>query len=148
MKFELYSQLFEPDRVYIPEQRLQKLWMTSLWKQKLETLDGELIQVVSPGTWNHYEGPDFRDALLFIGGTIREGDIEIHYQNGDWYYHGHHRDPAYNRVVLHVIFSRIDHSRVVVNSRKEQIPVCLADYEALNDTSFEAVCYPSRENLE
>ncbi|MDK2975879.1 MAG: hypothetical protein PWP06_354 [Candidatus Marinimicrobia bacterium] len=148
MKIELYSQLFEPDRVYIPEQRLQKLWVTSLWKQKLETLDGDLIQVVSPGTWNRHEGPDFRDALLFIGDKIREGDIEIHYQNGDWYHHGHHRDPAYDRVVLHVIFSRIDHSRIVVNSRKKQIPVCLANYEAMDDTPFEAVCQPAWENLE
>jgi len=148
VKFELYSQLFEPDRVYISEQRLQKLWVTSLWKQKLETLDGDLIQVVSPGSWNRHEGPDFRDALLFIGDAIREGDIEIHYQNGDWYHHGHHRDPAYNRVVLHVIFSRIDHSRVVVNSRGEQIPICLADYETLSDIPFESVCNPFRKNQE
>ncbi len=148
MKFEFYSQLFEPDRLYIPEQRLQKCWSRSLWKKPFQTINGDPVQVISPGIWNRHEGPDFLDALLFIADSMREGDIEIHYNNGDWYRHGHHRDPAYDRVVLHVIFSRIDHERSVVNSRGEHIPVTLMDYEVLNDLPFESVCRPSWKNQE
>lgn len=140
MKLELFSQIFEPDRLYIPEKRLQKLWIQSLWKKNLQTLDGDMIQVLSPGTWNHHEGPDFQGALLFIGDSMKEGDIEIHYNNGDWYTHRHHQNPAYNHVVLHLIFSRTNHERSVVTSQGRHVPLCLVSYDALYEMSFDAVC--------
>jgi hypothetical protein len=31
------------------------------------------------------------------------GDIEVHVKSSDWLSHEHHHDPAYNRVVLHVV---------------------------------------------
>lgn len=140
MKLKLYSSLFEPDRPYLPERRLQKLWMNSLWKRKMTTLDGDSLQVLSPGIWNHHEGPDFRNAMLFIGETMKEGDVEIHYGNGDWYRHGHHTDPAYDRVILHLIFNSIDKNKRVMNSKGEGIPVCLIDYSMLDICEPDPVC--------
>ncbi len=148
MKFDLYSQLFEPDRLYIPEERLQKLWVQSLWKKPLKTLNGESIHVLSPGIHNRHEGPDFMDALIFIGPTMEEGDVEIHYSNRDWYRHGHHKDPAYDRVILHVIFDRVDHEQWVVNRKSERIPVCLGDYSVLEMTPDQTVCRPKKMDPE
>jgi hypothetical protein len=148
VKFDLYSQLFEPDRLYIPEERLQKLWIQSLWKKEFLSLEGETIQVLSPGTLNRHEGPDFIDALIFFGSSMREGDVEIHYSNKDWYRHGHHRDPAYDRVILHVIFNRIDHEQWVINRKGEHIPVYLAEYGVLEESPFHPACQPVHKDPE
>ena len=37
-------------------------------------------------------------------GLVR-GDVEIHVRQRDWQAHGHHRDPKYNSVALHVVYS-------------------------------------------
>jgi hypothetical protein len=49
-------------------------------------------------------GPDFTDAVIERDdGTTFRGDIEIHVREADWRAHGHHTDPRYNGVVLHVV---------------------------------------------
>ncbi|MCS7001422.1 MAG: DUF2851 family protein, partial [Dehalococcoidia bacterium] len=68
------------------------------------TSDQRDVTVVYPGRRVGGPGPDFRDAILaFPDGQILRGDIEIHVRAADWTAHGHHRDPAYNGVVLHVV---------------------------------------------
>ena len=50
-------------------------------------------------------GPDFRNAL--ISGPSRlplRGDVELHVRSSSFRAHGHHRDPAYGNVILHVVF--------------------------------------------
>ena len=42
-------------------------------------------------------------AHLIIGGREVKGDIEIHLVSSDWYHHGHHQDPRYDKVILHVV---------------------------------------------
>jgi hypothetical protein len=49
------------------------------------------------------KGPDFRGALVAFGTELRRGDIEIHLRSSGWREHGHHLDPAYNDVILHVV---------------------------------------------
>ena len=50
-------------------------------------------------------GPDFLDASVDVEGRgLLRGDVEIHVRARDWMSHGHHRDPAYNGVVLHVVW--------------------------------------------
>jgi hypothetical protein len=49
-------------------------------------------------------GPDFTDAVVERDdGVVFCGDIEIHVRESDWRAHGHHKDPRYNGVVLHVV---------------------------------------------
>jgi len=43
------------------------------------------------------------DAHLVLDGQEITGAVEIHRRAADWRGHGHHLDPAYNAVVLHVI---------------------------------------------
>ena len=73
--------------------------------QRLRTVDGALVQVVFPGRHNGVEGPDFLDASVHVEGLgLLRGDVEIHVRPRDWMTHGHHRDPNYNRVILHVVW--------------------------------------------
>lgn len=69
----------------------------------LKTAEGQPIEIVSPGWWNRCEGPDFKGAQIAFNGALRTGDVEIHFSHGAWRAHGHHLDPRYNDVLLHVV---------------------------------------------
>lgn len=50
-------------------------------------------------------GPDYQEAVLAQHGrSVLSGDIEFHVMGSDWYAHGHHRDPHYESVILHVVW--------------------------------------------
>lgn len=80
------------------------VWRHQLLRaEALRTGQGQGVQVVYPGRDGPGAGPDFRGALVaLVGDGLREGDVEVHLRPADWYAHGHHRDPAYNGVILHV----------------------------------------------
>ncbi len=83
---------------------LYRLWVDRpLTEGPLYTVDGRPVEILEKGIRNRDAGPDFLDALVRIDGLLLRGDVEIHPLAGDWYAHGHHRDPKYNRVVLHVV---------------------------------------------
>ena len=65
---------------------------------------GRPLRVCFAGRWNRAAGPDFRGAILLdVDGRARRGDIELHRRAAGWRQHGHHTDPAYARVFLHVL---------------------------------------------
>ncbi|UCB43575.1 MAG: DUF2851 family protein [Dehalococcoidales bacterium] len=70
----------------------------------LTTEQGEPVEIVYPGRHNDGWGADFQDAVIATGGRLKKGDIEVHVRSSDWKLHRHHLDPAYNRVVLHVVW--------------------------------------------
>lgn len=70
----------------------------------LLTADGETLAVVHPGSHNHDSGPDFFNAQLEISGQLWAGNLEIHIKSSDWYVHNHQDDPAYDNVILHVVW--------------------------------------------
>ncbi len=87
-----------------PEALLHDLWSHGLFSEKpLQTTTGELIHIVHPGEANPDTGPDFLNACLLIDGTRWYGSIELHVRSSAWKAHGHHRDPRYNSVILHVV---------------------------------------------
>lgn len=69
-------------------------------------LTGQRIDVLSIGRRNTRSGPDFLDALLLVDGKLVSGPVEMHLEEEDWFRHGHHTDPAYRSVRLHVIGNR------------------------------------------
>lgn len=70
----------------------------------LVTTDGHAVDVIHLGTWTHGFGPDFRDAIISIDNEpALTGSVEIHQRTKGWEEHGHHLDPRYNDVVLHVV---------------------------------------------
>lgn len=87
------------------EEFLHYLWKYRLFTTDLKTTEGEEIDVLSPGIHNHNEGPDFSDARLRIGGNLWAGNVEIHINASDWIKHGHHRNPVYDSVILHVVLN-------------------------------------------
>jgi hypothetical protein len=83
---------------------LQKLWLRGEFDQRrAATESGEPVRIVHPGSWNRLSGPDFRGARLVIGDREVRGDVELHFRAEAWQQHGHHNDPAFNDVVLHVV---------------------------------------------
>lgn len=72
--------------------------------QDLQAIRGEVIEIISPGQHNLNTGPDFFNAQLRIDGQQWAGNVEIHIKSSDWYAHHHERDPAYDSVILHVVW--------------------------------------------
>ena len=70
--------------------------------EALRTTEGRPVTVVYRGRWTFGFGPDFRGALIAFGSELRQGDVEVHLRASGWREHGHHLDPAYNSVILHV----------------------------------------------
>lgn len=79
------------------------LWKTGLRGTEFKDVDGALIEVLDPGVHNQDSGPDFFNSKLKINGKEWIGNVEIHLKASDWYRHGHHSDPAYENVILHVV---------------------------------------------
>ncbi len=81
-----------------------------LWKTRrfpftdLRTVSGASIQIKAWGKHNHHSGPDFHHADLSIDGQQWVGNVEMHVYSSDWTAHGHQHDPAYNSVILHVVW--------------------------------------------
>lgn len=83
---------------------LQAWWGQRLWQgASLATTAGAPLEVLEPGWLNRGAGPDFRQARVLIDGREHWGDVEVHLEGDDWWAHGHQDDPAYHRVVLHVV---------------------------------------------
>lgn len=66
--------------------------------------EGERIELLHSGRWNHEPGPDFRAASLRIDGREVRGDIEIDLRAADWEAHGHGVNRDFSGVALHGFF--------------------------------------------
>ena len=86
------------------EDIIQFIWKHRLYAGTLlHTTCGAEIKVLSPGEQNFHAGPDFFNARISLKHLIWAGNVEMHQRASDWYRHGHHIDPAYNNVILHVV---------------------------------------------
>ena len=100
------------------ERFFQALWNEQFFKNDLRLKDGRNMKVISPGTWNLEEGPDFKRATVLIDGTKYVGDIEIHRKEAEWNHHGHYGDDRYNSVILHAVWT------ASVTDNAENLPPC------------------------
>ncbi len=106
----------------LKESRVIKMWQQLANNMQLVAEGGELLTIIYPGRINDDRGADFRDAVIATSGGITKGDIEVHVKSSDWKAHGHHHDPAYNRVILHVVMW--DDAKVATNHQgREGIPI-------------------------
>ena len=89
-----------------PEKLLQSIWQQQrLRRDQLKTADGQAVRVLHPGFISVEGGPDFRGAVLKFGdGPAVSGDVEIDVQSGGWHAHGHHQNPHFKSVILHVVW--------------------------------------------
>jgi hypothetical protein len=101
------------------EELLQFIWKAGLLQDHpLETACGKKVLVIRPGEQNFNAGPDFFNARIRIGPTVWAGNVEVHCRASDWEKHGHHQDPAYNNVILHVV---LENDRPAFNSLDRMI---------------------------
>jgi len=101
------------------EEFLHYLWKHQLYfTDKLLYAGGSKITVIHPGEYNRDSGPDFFNARILIGGILWAGNVEIHVRSSHFVAHGHHEDPLYDNLILHVV-DEID--RIVFNSKGEEI---------------------------
>ncbi len=98
---------------------LMYLWENKLLSQSLETTDGQTLEVLYPGSRNGDAGPDFFNARIKIGETLWAGNIEMHINSSDWFRHQHQDDPAYQNIILHVVYA---HDREVLSGSQQPIP--------------------------
>lgn len=127
------------------EALLQFIWQHSLYAPaNLLTATGEPVTVLHPGRLNKDAGPDFSEARIKIGNTTLVGNVELHLKSSDWLKHGHQNDPAYQNLVLHVVYDN-DVENIVPNTPVlklgDRIPAhVLGHYAALVSDSSQLPC--------
>lgn len=100
------GQTARPGPVALSEEQLARLWRGQRFPPgALVTRGGVLVTVIYQGRAGRGAGPDFRGAVVTgPSGVPLRGDVELHVRASSFRAHGHDRDPAYARVVLHVVF--------------------------------------------
>jgi hypothetical protein len=113
----------------VDERLLQFIWQFQYFnKAELETTKRESIKVISPGIWNHNQGPDFMDVKIQINNTVWAGTVEVHVYSSDWKKHRHEEDRNYRNVVLHVVWEEDDSfGTMPVLELKNRVPKLLLD---------------------
>ncbi|MFN3875450.1 MAG: DUF2851 family protein, partial [Flavobacteriales bacterium] len=96
------------------EDLLQFIWEQGLYNaHALRTTDGRPVEVVRPGRIQRDSGPDLADAQVRVDGQLWAGTVEVHLRSSEWDAHGHQHDPAYENVVLHVVYEHDAEARTV-----------------------------------
>jgi len=102
------------------EDLIHLVWkMKNFDLQNLRTTEGEIISINKFGTHNFDSGPDFLNAEIKIGDKIWIGHVEMHVKASEWYEHKHQNDPAYQNVILHVVYTN---DKPVHNHMDQVIP--------------------------
>ena len=127
-----------------PEKRVQEIWQDYLpGRTDLVTEDNEPVEIVYPGRLNDDRGADLRDAVITTRRGLLKGDIEIHVKSSGWWAHQHHRDPAYNQVILHVVFWNDTATAVVLQNGHKVPTLALHKFIGVPGDHSIAQVYPS-----
>ena len=109
--------LGEPPPEPLNESELSWIWAGQRYPAgALQLVDGGALRVIHPGRAGGGAGPDFLDAVIEIDGRAVRGDVELHVRASGFRAHGHDCDPAYDGVVLHVVFRADDGRRTRLSS--------------------------------
>ena len=106
----------------MPEEFLQYIWENQLFfKNELQTIDCQQIEILDVGRRNSNSGPDFFNAKIKIEETVWAGNIELHKKASDWENHQHHDDKMYDNVILHVVETA---DKAIFRTNGTQIATC------------------------
>lgn len=87
------------------EELLHYIWHFQQFKKtNLTTVQGQKLKIIKTGIPNTDAGPDFLEAHVLISEIELHGHIEVHVHSSSWYSHRHHENPAYDNVILHVVW--------------------------------------------
>lgn len=127
------------------EMLLHYIWNFKIFRTfQFSDTQGNAIEILDFGKWNHNAGPDFLMAKIKINGVIWVGNIEIHTKSSDWIFHQHSSDKAFENIILHVVFHDdteiefLQQKNIPTLELKNYIaPEVLSNYEKLsNDNHF------------
>lgn len=87
------------------EALLQYLWNYKKFTNlDFVTTQGQPIEVLDFGRWNHNSGPDFSMGKIKYNGITMVGNIELHVRSSDWFLHEHAANPEFRNIILHVVY--------------------------------------------
>lgn len=108
-----------------------------VWKfQKFDagefyTSNNERLHIKNQGSHNLNSGPDFFNSQIELDGQLWAGNVEIHIKSSDWYTHSHETDPAYDNVILHVVW---EHDAEIFRKNGTPIPTFVLKKHILKNT--------------
>jgi hypothetical protein len=109
--------------------------------------------VLSPGEYNRDSGPDFFNARLRIDNTEWAGNVEIHVKSSHFEAHGHHRDHAFDNIIMHVV---AEFDKRVRNARGKEVPTLVVEpdrnveekYASLMNAPYTIACQDNLRNTD
>ncbi|MEY3385658.1 MAG: hypothetical protein RIR53_469 [Bacteroidota bacterium] len=89
----------------LPERLLQRAAHRALavGGRRWTCTNGQVVQIISPGTVNVHEGPDYLHLAVLADGIVTVGAGEFHVRSSAWEQHHHSHDRRYSDVILHVV---------------------------------------------
>jgi hypothetical protein len=114
------------------EAEVARRWRQLPPQTLLPLADGQRCLLIYAGEPGGPAGPDIRDAVLYFlprdpdVDSPADGlasDVEFHTRVSDWFAHGHHTDPRYNHVLLHVVLY-LDSEIPTRRQDGVEIPIC------------------------
>ena len=107
------------------EDFLHYVWLHKKFAlESLYTTQNQSIVIKSVGQPNCNSGPDFFNAQIYIDDQLWVGTVEIHVQSSDWYVHHHEKNPAYDNVILHVVWT---HTTEVFRADNSVVPTLVLE---------------------
>jgi hypothetical protein len=133
------------------ENFLQLVWKYQYFNTKnLKTEENKPLEIKKIGFHNFHEGPDFLEAHVKIEGIDYFGHIEIHKKSSEWKSHQHDKDPRYNTVILHVVYTadkpavRLDGTVIPTLELKGKILLhVVRNYQLLAESREDILCKTS-----
>ncbi len=131
-----------------PENELawQARWFSGACGREFTTARGEKVDILDFGEWNREAGPDFVRAVVSIDGHEHRGPIEVDLDAAGWEQHRHAINPAYEKVVLHVVIQKSRHDHFSRNLHHRKVPqICLQDHASFtSEWNAAALARPGR----
>jgi hypothetical protein len=111
----------------ITERLVSHLWQSHPVKYPVADT-GQWLHIIFPGRVSNAGGCDFKDAVFGLNGKIISGDVEVHVKSSHWHSHGHHQNPKYNDIVLHVVWQRDSQTPTLLQNGNAIPTVCLGSF--------------------
>ena len=127
----------------ITERIISRLWQNHLVRYPVADT-GEWLHIIFPGRVSNTSGCDFKDAVFAINGRIISGNIEVHSKSSHWHSHGHHQDPKYNNIVLHVVWQQDSQTPTLLQNGQAIPTICLGSF--INTPLDELVNLPANSS--
>lgn len=135
---------------------MTEAFLQAIWKHKLvgkthfTGTKYETIEIISQGEHNQDSGPDFFNSKVRIDGVLLAGNVELHLSTSDWLKHNHHKNKAYDNLVLHVVYEhdctlpQNEHYNVSVLELKPYLkPSLVEQYHDLQNSKQKIPCAKS-----